>query len=454
MSRQITHWLLFGLTFCLGCLEAQAPEEDDLLSSGADLVSNKQNHSACQQRWQAPTVPSARSVGHSSARHQCSGRAQSGAIKFGAFIRNHFGNGMDLRVPGDGIQIYNCRSVRGGRSRSVHGDGRAVDIFIPTLPGGVADNAKGDPIANWLATNAEFIGIQYIIWDRTSFKSNRGEQSKCYSGTHPHNDHIHVELTWAAAREDTPFFQSTSPEPPQMAAAPHDHEHDTHTSHASDHGGEPSKPVETSGQSDAGPTTAAPIGSWLGEPCDHDSHCIQTRDVPATCVVPDGARTGFCSVSCDGLCPDRAGHSGTFCGQATMVGLRTVGLCMAKAQAANGYCGHWPDFEPFDTNRYIESANVRAQTAVVCTAMPPPSLASEDNDPSQPGTVCDDPSLPLSDHGYDCTGFGENTWRCGCSARFETAVSQVCRNGAWTNYELNPRDCAQCNGSYSSACDP
>ena len=145
---------------------------------------------------------------------------------------------MDLSVPGRASD-YNCRSVRGGRSNSVHGDGRAVDIFIPTLPGGVADNAKGDQIADWLVANAALIGIQYIIWDRGSFRGDRNPQSKCYAGSHPHNDHIHLELTWAAANEETPFFNQNASDPEtttpasetaedlnERSTSDHNHEHD------------------------------------------------------------------------------------------------------------------------------------------------------------------------------------------------------------------------------------
>ena len=178
--------LSWVLAFNVSCVGEYADDEEMLLSSGAETVSNKRTQAACNQRWTGlSSVPSARRVDYSGARSQCAGGPQSGAIKLGNFIRDNFAAYMDLSVPGNGVQIYNCRSVRGGRSRSVHGDGRAVDIFIPTLPGGVADNDKGDRIANWLAENSAEIGIQYIIWDRGSFMGERSPQSKCYTGSHP-----------------------------------------------------------------------------------------------------------------------------------------------------------------------------------------------------------------------------------------------------------------------------
>ena len=449
--------ILCWLILCLGCTETIPEDDEILLSTPADPVGDKQRGVACNQRWQAPThVHAARAVVHQRAHPECAGRAQNGAKRFGDFIKAHFGEEIDTDVPGDGIQIYNCRRVRGGRSNSVHGDGRAVDIFIPTRRGGVADNAKGDRIANWLATNAAYIGIQYIIWDRTSFKGSREAQSKCYTGAHPHNDHIHVELTWAAAREETPFFrqdQRASPAPaPSSTPAPSSesepsssptfHDHAEETDHGVSRESAADNPYETSGR------------AWLGEPCNRDSHCIQTAEVPASCLVPDGANSGFCTVSCDGICPDRTGHSQTFCAAANMMGFGAIGLCMAKSSTQNGYCAAWPAFDSFEVRRYVNQSQASARNAVVCAAAPARNIATEDAETTNSNSLCDDPLLPLSDHGRACADAGENEWRCACSERYQTTVSQVCRNGQWTNYELNPSDCGRCDGRYSSGCEP
>ena len=143
----------------------------------------------CEQRWRVNnSIPAASNIGHSGARSAALEPKKVPllwAITFGALCPC---NGS--LVPGRGVQIYNYRSVRGGRSNSVHGDGRAVDIFS-TLPGGVAGNAKGDQIADWLVANAAH-------WNRTSFGigqlSRQSNTKECYTGSHPHNDHIHLEL--------------------------------------------------------------------------------------------------------------------------------------------------------------------------------------------------------------------------------------------------------------------
>lgn len=107
---------------------------------------------------------------------------------------------------------YSCRqNTANAKKTSVHGTGRAIDVFIP-LAGKQADNTKGDAVANWLVENAEAIGVQYIIWDRTSWNASRaaGSKVKGYGGPHPHHDHIHVELTVEGAARKTPFFKGAA----------------------------------------------------------------------------------------------------------------------------------------------------------------------------------------------------------------------------------------------------
>jgi hypothetical protein len=81
----------------------------------------------------------------------------------------------------------------------VHSEGRAIDLYVPTDGTGddSASNDLGDPIANWLAENAEYIGMSYVIWDQASWGAHRdGDKHQSYGGSHPHNDHLHIEVTW------------------------------------------------------------------------------------------------------------------------------------------------------------------------------------------------------------------------------------------------------------------
>lgn len=138
----------------------------------------------------------------------CAGGMTPGAVTLRDWLRGAFPQIAS-------IGGYSCRAIVGDSSTtSVHATGRALDIMIPTL-GAEADNELGDPIGNWLIEHAEEIGIQYIIWDRWSWGASRaaGNKSRPYGGTHPHNDHLHVELSVVASREGTPWFGG-SMEPP------------------------------------------------------------------------------------------------------------------------------------------------------------------------------------------------------------------------------------------------
>jgi len=103
---------------------------------------------------------------------------------------------------------YSCRAINGDPAHmSVHGTGRALDIMIP-LQSGNADNIAGDPIGNWLIENAQTIGIQYIIWDGWTWNASKpaGSKDKAYGGAHPHNDHLHIELSVAGGNAQTDWF--------------------------------------------------------------------------------------------------------------------------------------------------------------------------------------------------------------------------------------------------------
>ena len=141
----------------------------------------------------------------------CSGGLTSGARVLGDYLVEHFKSHM--------YQGYVCRTIRGSSGMSVHGTGRAIDVFI-ALDGGQADNDKGDPIGNWLVEHATEIGIQYIVWDRTQWKGyTSGAKDSYYGGVHPHHDHLHIELTQEAARRSTSWFkQKKFKVPPESSA--------------------------------------------------------------------------------------------------------------------------------------------------------------------------------------------------------------------------------------------
>jgi hypothetical protein len=101
------------------------------------------------------------------------------------------------RPPGSSMGIYNCRTVRGGSTTSLHGEGRAVDLGVPVTAAGHA--AMWRFLRN-LAPHAYRLGIQLVIFDRTIWSARRRADGDRYGGVHPHRDHAHVELTWKSAR--------------------------------------------------------------------------------------------------------------------------------------------------------------------------------------------------------------------------------------------------------------
>ena len=128
----------------------------------------------------------------------CGGKLLPGGHKLGEYLLTHFA--VVTSVGG-----YACRRNTADSSRmSVHGTGRAPDVFIPTASGS-ADNGQGDKVANWLVMHSQQIGVQLVIWDRSIWRAN-GTNDSAYGGPNPHVDHIHVEITTDAAALGTPWF--------------------------------------------------------------------------------------------------------------------------------------------------------------------------------------------------------------------------------------------------------
>lgn len=76
------------------------------------------------------------------------------------------------------------------RRRDVHEEGRAIDAMIGS------DLEKGRQIAEWCVINAGALGLQYVIWDRTEWSSSTYSTAfEAYTGTSPHTDHVHIEVS-------------------------------------------------------------------------------------------------------------------------------------------------------------------------------------------------------------------------------------------------------------------
>lgn len=91
--------------------------------------------------------------------------------------------------------IYNCRAVRGGRTTSLHGEGRASDNGVRPYSA-----EYGTKLANAIVNNSRALGVQCVIWNRKIWSSTYPDQWRNYTGVASHVDHLHVEFTWASAK--------------------------------------------------------------------------------------------------------------------------------------------------------------------------------------------------------------------------------------------------------------
>lgn len=131
---------------------------------------------------------------YSGAPSSCSGTFLAGTREVADFLKASFEGATSYGG-------YACRANTANTSQlSVHASGRAIDLFVP-LHAGDADNDLGDPIAHYLIMNAENLGIEFIVWDRTSWGASRSApKHRAYTGPHPHHDHLHIELSPTSAR--------------------------------------------------------------------------------------------------------------------------------------------------------------------------------------------------------------------------------------------------------------
>jgi MYXO-CTERM domain-containing protein len=198
--RRGARWIAAaGLLLLVGVVAACSGKGDDTDSSASAVTSG---------RWALPTDVLA--VGAKvrltydeapewTTAKACGGKLRPGGHVLGEYLMDHFA--IISSVGG-----YSCRRNTADRSRmSVHGTGRALDVFIPMVKG-AANNAQGDKVANWLVKNAQSVGVQLIIWDRSMWRAN-GTNDVPYGGPVPHIDHIHVELTNEAAAQKTTWFE-------------------------------------------------------------------------------------------------------------------------------------------------------------------------------------------------------------------------------------------------------
>lgn len=110
----------------------------------------------------------------------------------------------------------------------------------------------------------------------------------------------------------------------------------------------------------------APVPPWVGSVCQADGDCaFSASGAQGFChlFTADGVPAGFCSLACEGTCPDRADRGTTFCVADVT---RGGGLCAQKAGATNHDCADIPGTRALRRDRYIGESSASAKTAVVC----------------------------------------------------------------------------------------
>lgn len=133
---------------------------------------------------------------------RCTGRAQPGVVALQAAIK-------ELYPKTGSYGIYNCRPSRTGGSYSLHAEGRAWDCAIP-----LGETPLGNHLALLLVKHATKLGVQRVIWGfgygtaAKEWDSRVGERYwEPYSGP-AHDDHLHIELCWAASAGEAVLTKS------------------------------------------------------------------------------------------------------------------------------------------------------------------------------------------------------------------------------------------------------
>jgi hypothetical protein len=136
-------------------------------------------------------------------------------------------NWLEHNVRGDSWGIYRCEKLKGG-NYSLHSEGRAIDWHLDSTVH-KDDKAAHRLIDTLLATDrdgnvralARRMGIQGLIYDCHAWwagMEEMGDYSYCFKAngdrrhnldpTQAHENHVHIEISKAAAHKKTSFWRS------------------------------------------------------------------------------------------------------------------------------------------------------------------------------------------------------------------------------------------------------
>lgn len=103
-----------------------------------------------------------------------------------------------------------------------------------------------------------------------------------------------------------------------------------------------------------------PPPSFVGTSCTTDAQCSFRSGSRSGFCAPHG----FCSLPCEGTCPDLAGHAPTFCVERADVA--GTGMCASKAHALNMSCASMAGTRVVHAARFVGQSASRPATADVC----------------------------------------------------------------------------------------
>ncbi len=192
----------------------------------------------------------------------------------------------------------------------------------------------------------------------------------------------------------------------------------------------------------------APRPAWIGSACDDDSQCDFGGGAFGSCQRYSGG--GICTLSCEGLCPDRAGFATTFCVSARHFGeALDFGVCTAQAVTQNSRCADLPGMVARDVERFVGGSGASRRSATACVPAvaeaPPPAPPAEDPPAEQPPAPANDLRADDPSAGDPCEGL-DYLGEC----RGSTAV--WCDNGALLSRECGDAGCGYVDDSIGWYC--
>jgi hypothetical protein len=94
--------------------------------------------------------------------------------------------------------IYNDRNIAGTNTKSLHAEGRALDIGL--MVSRPDEKLIGDQLFDTFIEFAALVGFQEIIWNRKIWSTTK-QTVHSYTGHDPHTGHIHAGFTRAASQQ-------------------------------------------------------------------------------------------------------------------------------------------------------------------------------------------------------------------------------------------------------------